>query len=654
MNVRVDSGRRNSVAALPPLEHPEEDQRKVRTTIILFTLLVTVLVVESLATPFVVTVYSKGCWSATSGGVFQRISVQGCGNGSWVMFDLYAVVHPHTVSGTNDLSVFLTNGVGLGGGCLGGSVCGTINLLLYGPPSPITCQGCIITTGLPNPIADWLGVSNATLSIGPDLFAIGLLVYLAKSLRRVPKIYRGYLKGEREPVSWKVFSEGEKTLTVFALGFLAFRSYQFTATMLYLYVTPIPTLGFPFQDLVSFMAAVWLMHYLGWRFPLKTLPSNITTSVPSSGDADSYPQPISPGTLRTRSSNHRTLIFAIVLVGLIATGIVVPPNYASIQAFFAPKPNIEIAASPSTFTALPGTTANTSIVVTGLKGATGNVSLTVDQDPPCNGECTMYLLQVGLSQSSLSTSPGQTSTSSFSVNPLTFAGPGRYDFLVTATPKAGPAVSTIVTVHLAGFNLTANPSVLNFTRASSIQSTVTVNSFYGYSGSVGLWSSTDAAGPVTSLSQGSVALPAGGSVTTILNVTSQAQGNYKVEVGALSGKLFQDIQLPTTTGPTSSIADFSVIVIPSNANVNPGQKENVTIEVSSVNGCICIVHLQVKGNVSSAGPDPLIVTVSPTQSANSTVTLIIGEYESPGQITVVVTGVSGKLVHFADIILNVT
>src|SRR6266704_3686304 len=90
MNVGSDSGRKNSLAALPPLEPPKEDQRKVKLTIILFTLLITVLVVESLATPFVITVYSKGCWSATTGGVFQRISVQGCGNGSWVISLQYA------------------------------------------------------------------------------------------------------------------------------------------------------------------------------------------------------------------------------------------------------------------------------------------------------------------------------------------------------------------------------------------------------------------------------------------------------------------------------------------------------------------------------------------------------------------------------------
>jgi len=291
MNVGSDSGRKNSLAALPPLEPPKEDQRKVKLTIILFTLLITVLVVESLATPFVITVYSKGCWSATTGGVFQRISVQGCGNGTWVMFDLYAVVHPQTVSGTNDLSLVLTNGVGFGGSCLGGSVCSTLNLFLYGPQSPIKCQGCIITTGLSNPIGDWFGGANSTLATGPPLFTIALLVYLEMSFRRAPKIYRGYLRGERGQVSWTAFSHGEKTLTVFALGFLGYRSYQFIATMLYLYVTPVPTLSFPFQDLISFLSAIWLMHYLWWRFPLKTHPSSIMTVVPSSKVPGDHDQP---------------------------------------------------------------------------------------------------------------------------------------------------------------------------------------------------------------------------------------------------------------------------------------------------------------------------------------------------------------------------
>src|SRR5260370_7001414 len=106
------------------------------------------------------------------------------------------------------------------------------------------------------------------------------------------------------------------------------------------------------------------------------------TTVPGSGDASSYPQPVSPGTLRARSSSHRTLILAIILVALTVAGIVVPPNYASIQAFFAPKPNIEIAASPSSFTDFPGTTAKTSVPFTVLNRAPAHTALTVHPTPP--------------------------------------------------------------------------------------------------------------------------------------------------------------------------------------------------------------------------------------------------------------------------------
>jgi hypothetical protein len=642
-----------SLASLPSLHPAGGDRRKVKLTILLFLLLMTVLVVEEFATPFVITVYSKGCWSVVTGGVFQRFNVQGCGSGTWVTVDLYASVHSQPVpGGTNDVSVVVTNGAGPGGGCIGGSVCRMLNLWFYGPPSPIKCQGCVFTpAGSPNPGGDWLGGGLSTL----PLFTIVLLVYLASSFRRAPRIYRSYLKGEREPVSWRNLSEGEKALTIFALGYVGFRSYQFIATMLHLYVSPVPTLGFPFGEFVSFLAVIWLMHYVGWKFPLKASSPNVMAAIPGGGgDPTSYPQPASTGPLRTRASDHRTLILVFILLALIVAGIIVPQNYASIQAFSAPKPNIKIVANPSTFTALPGAIANTTILVTGLKGAAGKVSLTVDQYPSCNGACTVPLLQVTLSRNLLSTSPGQTATSSFIVDPVTFADPGSYDFLVKATPDTGPAISTIVTVHLAGFNLTANPSILSFARTSWTRSTVTVNSFYGYSGNVRLWASTDAIGPVGSLSERNVTLPAWGSTTTSLNVTSQAQGNYQVEVSALSGRLFQTIFLPTATSPTSSAADFSLTVIPNSANVNPGQKENVIIEVSSVNDCICIVHLYVKGEISSEGPDPLIVTVSPNQSANSTLILDVGQFSSPGRITVAVTGVSGAIVHWMDIVLNVT
>ncbi len=51
--------------------------------------------------------------------------------------------------------------------------------------------------------------------------------------------------------------------------------------------------------------------------------------------------------------------------------------------------------------------------------------------------------------------------------------------------------------------------------------------------------------------------------------------------------------------------------------------------------------------------NPKVVYVDPAQSANSTLTLTAGIYQS-GIITVTVTGTSGTLVHSVDIILDVT
>ncbi|OLD11633.1 MAG: hypothetical protein AUI93_04290 [Crenarchaeota archaeon 13_1_40CM_3_52_10] len=312
------------MASISSLGHHGDDQRKAKMTILFFMLLLATLVVETVLSPFVVTVYSKGCWTATSGGVFQRVSVSGCGSGSWVMFDIYAVVHPRAISGSNDLSVVLTSGTGLGGSCLGGSECAMINLFLYTPPSPVTCQGCIISVGPPNPVGDWFGSYSSTLGTFPDLLGVILLVYLARSLGGVPRIYRSYLSGERERASWKALAEGEKILTVFSLGFLGFRSYQLVATILYFYVAPIPTLGFAFEDVVSVMAAVWLLHYIRWKFPLKTLPSTVTETSGGGGSITSVSQPMSPSSLQTRTSSHRTLILVIILSALIVAVIIVP------------------------------------------------------------------------------------------------------------------------------------------------------------------------------------------------------------------------------------------------------------------------------------------------------------------------------------------
>lgn len=253
------------------------ERSRARITIILLTLLLAVFFVELFTTPFVVTVYSKGCWSVNTDGIFSRFNVRGCGTQSWLMVDLYAHVSTQPVSnGANDVSLFLTSGAGPGGGCLGGSACSHSNLFTYVPPSPVACKGCTVTQlGLPNPLADW-GSSN--FAMFPFITWI-LLVYIAWSIRSAPRVYSGYLRSERASISWKDLSDRRKALAIFALGYFALATYQYLATWFYLFFQPIPTLTFPFVGILIIPVAVWISRFLGWRFPAKALSySNVVSS----------------------------------------------------------------------------------------------------------------------------------------------------------------------------------------------------------------------------------------------------------------------------------------------------------------------------------------------------------------------------------------
>src|SRR6266704_60119 len=193
---------------------------RARLVLILFMVALVLLFVQLFANPYVVTVYSKGCWSINTDGLFNHFNVQGCGNQSWMMIDLYAHIHNVplvnglSVPGGEDLSIFLSQGPGSGGSCVGGSAC--VNLSAFSP-------------------------SN---------------------------------------LAWKDLTSQRKTFTVFSLGFLAYATYQFIAIWLSLFVGPVPQYGLIGEGLVLILATVWLARFIGWKFPFQrsfTLPSTVSS-----------------------------------------------------------------------------------------------------------------------------------------------------------------------------------------------------------------------------------------------------------------------------------------------------------------------------------------------------------------------------------------
>ncbi len=240
---------------------------------ILYTITLAVLFVQLLATPYVVTVYSKGCWSIDTDGLFNHFNVQGCGNQSWTIIDLYAHVYSMPlantppVSGGGDLSIILSQGP-YGRGCVGGSACGSLTALAtFSPPSPVACIGCRVTQLGLNPVADLTTSGNgATLASLPFINWI-LLIYLALAIRNVPKTYSSYKRNERQYLGWKNLTNLRRTLTVFSFGFLFFMTYQFVATWLSVLFSPVPEFGLIGLGLVLIPVTIWLARFLIWELP---------------------------------------------------------------------------------------------------------------------------------------------------------------------------------------------------------------------------------------------------------------------------------------------------------------------------------------------------------------------------------------------------
>ncbi len=647
--------------AVPTENLSVRERSRAQIAIVLFMLLLVVLFVELFSTPYVVTVYSKGCWSVNTDGVFNHFNMRGCGKQSWLFVDLYArVTTPSVSNGATDLSVFLTEGAGPGGGCFGGSACGFNSLWSLTPPSPVACSGCVVTQLGLNPFADLGSGLGGSLGSFP-FFTWLLLLYLAGKILDTRRVYSEFLKGDRVSLGWKGLSDRRKTLATFALGFLAIGTYQYIATWVYLFFRPVPIPNLlAFVGFLVFPVAIWLARFPKWNFPLKSISSPTVVSSEETHNETTIPMSTSPSIEHSLGRRSRKPVFlGIVLIVALVTGTVIgPPLYSYTAAALAPRSNLQVIASPSTFTATPGAIGSTTILVKSLRGPTAHVTLTVNQTPSCNGACTVPLLGVNLSQNSFNLSPDQSAASSFDVKPEIWADPGSYDFIVTASPDQGVAASTIVTVHLAGFNMTASPPLLSFQRTYSAQSIITLSSVYNYAGLVSFYAYPDPCrwptcqnGPVVSLSAKNVTLQSGATASVTLTVTSLAQGNYSVVLTAASGPIFRDVTIPTATTPTSFNADFSLTVNPTNANVRAGQKQLVTVNVSSLNGCICIIHLALQGNTSySYGP--LDLYVDPTQNANATLTVSTGIY--PSIETITVTATSGNLAHTVEIILRVT
>src|SRR5882762_2118779 len=311
--------------------------------------------------------------------------------------------------------------------------------------------------------------------------------------------------------------------------------------------------------------------------------------------------------------------------------------------------DFSIAASPSSVTISPGSSAASTISLKSLGGFAGTVTLSTTSSPPGP--------TLSLSSSSVTLSSGGTGTTTLTISTQSSTPTG--DYTVTVTGSSGSlshSTSVLVSVKtVPDFSISANPTSFTLQRGASSSSAITVTSLNGFSGTVTLSNSLSPATsnpPVVSFSSSTLTLSPGGSAVSTLTITTSSlttPGSYTILVTGTSGSLSHSVSLSLTV---TQSADFTLASSFSTINILAGSSGTSTITAASVGGFSGTISLSISagaGLTASVNPTSLALTSGGT--ATSTLTVSSGTI---GNYTVIVTGASGSLSHSVSVLVIVS
>jgi hypothetical protein len=287
-----------------------------------------------------------------------------------------------------------------------------------------------------------------------------------------------------------------------------------------------------------------------------------------------------------------------------------------------------VTASPTSLNQVAGAMGSSTVTVAPVNGFSATVALTYSSTlglSGCNGPTT-----------------ASAGTATFT---LSLSAATAQDYTCTVTGTSGSIIhSATVTVHVQGFTVTANPTILSLTPGVAGMSTVTVTAQNGFSTDVALTYTatpglTGCAGPATAT---------GGSATFTVTLSAATASDYLCTVsGAASG-------LSAMANITVHVQDFSVSANPTSIVVSQGSSNASIITVNSINGFSDAVTLTPS---VPAGATGLTATLSITSitggSGSSQLTISAGTGTPLGTFTVNVTGTSGSLTHQAQVQVTV-
>ena len=297
----------------------------------------------------------------------------------------------------------------------------------------------------------------------------------------------------------------------------------------------------------------------------------------------------------------------------------------------AAAPDYSLSASSGNVSVVQGNTGTSTITVNGVNNFTGSVALSATGLP-----------------AGVTASFSPSSTSGSSILTLTAAGTATVGpTTVTVTGTSGSLTHTttvaLTVVAAPDYSLSAGPNAVSVVQGNNGASTITVNGINNFTGSVALSATGLPAGVTASFSPSSTT---GTSILTLVASTNATVGPATITITGTSGALTH-----TTTVTLTVVAapDYTFSASQDSMSVVQGNSASSTITVDDINNFSGAVTLSASGL-----PAGVTASFSPSVTTGSSVlTLTASSTATVGPATIMITGVSGSLMHTTTIALTV-
>jgi len=419
---------------------------------------------------------------------------------------------------------------------------------------------------------------------------------------------------------------------------------------------------------------------------------------------------IAPSSLSIQPGTSSTAIVTVSSVGGFSSPVELTVNGPpGVSLNFSPNPMTQLAGGAATATASISVSPSASsgtypMLITGVNGGlthSTTIIIIVSQAASPDFSITSSSAPIGINQGASSggtvyvssinhfTSPITLSASWFGVTPqgLSFTLPGSatppddgstpaaVTFSASTTAQVGTytlsvvgtsgslshAVNVLVQVMVSGgdFSISISPTTVNVIQGSQTTSTVTVQASGTFSSPV-TFTTTAVNGLSLSVNANPISVPLAGTAAAQLIVSvagSTPTGTYTIPIIATSGSLSHSTSL-TVTVIRAGLQDFAIGVSSATIMINQGSSKTATISVYSQNAFSSSVSLA--ASWITIAPDGVTINldgpVTPLSNAvaSSTLTITTSLTSTAGSYLLQVTGLSGLLVHTANVTIQVT